>query len=39
MNTNHTEPRRDAQVARLPDPPPSREAHTKPGAQLPPTPL
>ena len=35
MNTNHTEPRRDAQVARLPDPLPSREAHTKLGAQLP----
>ncbi|WP_175952429.1 ATP-binding protein [Burkholderia sp. BCC0405] len=35
MNTSHTEPRRDAQVARLPDPLPSREAHTKLGAQLP----
>ncbi|KVH10865.1 ATPase [Burkholderia sp. AU18528] len=38
MNTNHTEPRRDAQVARLPDPLPSREVHTKLGAQLPPAP-
>jgi hypothetical protein len=35
MNTNHTEPRRDAQVAHLPDPLPSREVHTKLGAQLP----
>lgn len=35
MNTNRTEPRRDAQVARLPDPLPSREAHTKLGEQLP----
>lgn len=35
MNTNHTEPRRDAQVAHLPDPLPSREAHTKLGTQLP----
>jgi energy-coupling factor transporter ATP-binding protein EcfA2 len=35
MNTNHTEPRRDAQVSHLPDPAPSREVHTKIGAQLP----
>lgn len=35
MNTNPTEPGRDAQVARLPDPLPSREAHTKLGAQPP----
>ncbi|WP_321807513.1 ATP-binding protein [Burkholderia sp. BCC1993] len=35
MNTNSTEPRRDAQVAHLPLPSPMREAHAKPGAQLP----
>ncbi|WP_321923769.1 ATP-binding protein [Burkholderia sp. BCC1998] len=35
MNTNPTEPRRDAQVAHLPLPSPMREAHAKPGAQLP----
>nr|WP_057927398.1 hypothetical protein [Burkholderia ambifaria] len=38
MNTNPTEPKRDAQVAHLPHPSPFREAHAKPGAQLPPAP-
>ncbi|KVE77919.1 ATP-binding protein [Burkholderia vietnamiensis] len=38
MNTNPTEPKRDAQVAHLPQPSPQREAHAKPGAQLPPAP-
>ncbi|WP_269504973.1 ATP-binding protein [Burkholderia sp. IMCC1007] len=34
MNPNHIEPRRDAQVAHLPDPSPSREAYTKKSQQL-----
>ncbi|WAS58896.1 ATP-binding protein [Burkholderia ambifaria] len=38
MNTIPTEPKRDAQVAHLPYPPPSREVHAKPGALLPPAP-
>lgn len=35
MNTNPTEPKRDARVAHLPTPAPSREVHAKPGTQLP----
>ncbi|AOJ77206.1 ATP-binding protein [Burkholderia ubonensis] len=38
MNTNPTEPKRDAQVAHLPQPSPQREAHAKPDTQLPPAP-
>ncbi|WP_179400621.1 ATP-binding protein [Burkholderia guangdongensis] len=35
MNVDPTEPRHDAQIAHLPDPSPSREAHTKLHARLP----
>ncbi|RQZ10115.1 ATP-binding protein [Burkholderia sp. Bp9031] len=35
MNTNPTEPKRDARVAHLPNPSPLREAYAKPGTQLP----
>ncbi|KVX94349.1 ATPase [Burkholderia ubonensis] len=35
MNADHNEPRRDAQIAHLPDPAPSRESHTKFQPRLP----